>query len=690
MIVMNLAQANTTPSDNFAILSIPQPIIALRNPDDRWRPASPGILIGVQRNQDLWRIGPGLEQIEAVVDLQATSLPVPPACRRKFYLAWPDYLRQMRRDEAGRSWPDQKPLPSERGQPVNGQTITFATTRCRVQLILQTPIEKYEAELGAGLLDTVREQVRIHDYGPPLGRSLVAKAGQILLESGEWAGKADFLVPQVEADLQQPARLGDLITFLIFGILMARCFGYALDRMGVVQVRIVARTLQPSSWFVLARSAILYGQATFNFAGVGSLGESLRSWWFKPHLVHQLERLGPYADEGPAIVFLNGTWANPAAETSIRDFAARIDPSIPASKFAFWWSGINDEAQRIASAQELARELQDHPDLKNRPLILLVGFSHGGTVARHAAQRYMPPGGTQVRVLLLGCPAFDLDFSSKADNTFVHFARGRAMPAVVLATTVTSVTIVAMAQMDWLPWVWTIPVSLLVTLAYGAVVFLNASRKSIQISASRAVLEKHCNTAATPTRIVQAAFYDDFVMRVFRLLELHLRTRAAVVQRLNLKTTGEEPPPRRVGRLFILEAIIFTTVTYVLPADFWRERALLIFSGSFGAAFCASALYYALFEKKRYEGYERPELGATLYAVALAKVAKLVGIPAVMANEFGLTVHTKIDKVIPKEAARPSRGFVNLHSELIRSPMAAEILSDEVRKLLKEPTAPQK
>ena len=83
------------------------------------------------------------------------------------------------------------------------------------------------------------------------------------------------------------------------------------------------------------------------------------------------------------IIYIHGTFSQPARMDGIR---TRLEKEIPsADHISIQWSGRNSEAERISMSRKLGRFLDDC--YLHNVRVLIVGHSHGGTIAVDACKR---------------------------------------------------------------------------------------------------------------------------------------------------------------------------------------------------------------------------------------------------------------------------------------------------------------
>jgi hypothetical protein len=676
------AIAETTFSDNYAVLGLPSPVIALRMKDGTWRPGTLGIIIGIESNLSLWRFQSGLEQVQLVVDLRQATLPIPRNCRRSFVLEWPRYLKQMRRDSSGWPWPASEVIAGSGNETTSGQLAQLSGPGCKVDLLMELPSEKYEPKIGIPFSQLSLQRTPV-DYGSPLGRGAILKFGELRIRSGDFAGEAIILVEHLEPSFALPSRLGQLLLFLLSGLIITRFSGMVVGRLASDWTRLVARLFQPSAWKYGLLAGRLFITASFSRVAVGSSLARFNSFWFRPHLIPTLEPLITVPGSHEAVIFVSATWATPKRAEVFREFTRRVNQGLNCTTYVFWWPGLNSEAQRIRAARALAREIESTAGLGACPKIKLVGFSHGGTVARHCAERYLSRPGLDVSVSMLAAPivevACSVDLAAFQPYFFAGAAMRTALPAIAL---IGGGTLYAVSR-NWMEPTTAIVAWIPPTIVWGIVFYAYAVYRSKELKAVRQLLNEHSSVPQRDVCLQQFAFVNDPVLGVFDRVRKMLMHRAELEAALGAQSAGyADPGERRLSLLIALEVVCYLVLVWFAPDQAWAawgSRGVFLFGGAAMAAWFASFVYYLIAERSQHLGFERPQLGASLYAVALVRVARLVGLPGAIASNYRLNIDTNVDIKVPEVLARPKGQRTNLHSELIEASGVAGFIRDHIR-----------
>lgn len=655
--------AETTASDGWPVLGLPSPIIAIREINGSWRPIESNLLIGVRRTPDLLRFEPGLEQLDIIVDTRHAKLQLPASCRQRFILPWQNASEQDARSVQLFNF-------ANYGAEV-ASTLVIHGSGCHVELSLGGKSEKYERDFGAAFFGNLVPQPQIRDYGQPLGRAITAKFGHIKIGNGMDEIQANFLMEHIELNLDTPlpSRAKDLAWVLIGGALATFFWGLVFGRTGSGLIRSIGALFFPATWRFGGMGLRMWWLATFSRAGPGSPIATVREARFKPHLTSKLERMEGANSLPVVIVYVSGTWANQASEENLRDYAANVSAGLPATSYLYWWSGLNDELSRFQAAETLAEKLLEDLQVKSAQLIILVGFSHGGTVARHTAERFNSSG-LNMKVVQLASPNFDTQLSVRPEAIQNYFRKGSAL-FWTIPIAMALFVIGMLVNNGTISFLLAFPSTLLLILGAGTGFFAWSGRAGERKRAYEERLRPYLALSRKPIELTRVAFQRDLVIKLFKALKPIVKARKELEGALESSSPLELPHSSNQKYVYLvpLQILTYFSLVVLLTTHVEAPPSILVFLFSGVAALFASFFYYAVFERSSNASNDRPRLGAIFYAIGLRRVAPLLGLPRLYPSNYLFDIDDRIDVTVPEPIGNFD-SFTNWHGMMLSSPEA--------------------
>lgn len=375
----------------------------------------------------------------------------------------------------------------------------------------------------------------------------------------------------------------------------------------------------------------MYVEASRSPLHFGWVVERVSSWMHGVREGTRLLNVRDAVQPQALVVAITGTWNSSAGRERLRTFIDRVTFGLDADVKVFEWSGRNSEAERIEAGVDLARRLKS-ADFAGYPKILLVGYSHGGNVARVALTE-LGEAGKHLRLLLLGVPHAAIrprDASQDANAASIEGTVSRLV--VIPALAICGGSAVAVLN-GW------VSLELVIVPALAAVVLGGTGFVTWGSNRSRITAKFRDALAARSTKIHagrewQIAFEKDEVLLLYRRLGALVRQR----ERMNEELAASRQRRRNPGPAWnawhgcgswLIAGLSFTVWTRYFPSDAeWYSSVWIVTGASLLlSAVTSQAVTLAVWRPQRFQnGPSMPIPGGMWFHIGSSQLANVVGL----------------------------------------------------------------